>query len=472
VAIAVFVLFGLLFANLNYVQVVKADAYRNSDYNDRVRISSYERPRGVILVGNTPIAESVDTQDRYRYLRKYPQGTLYAQVTGYQSMIYNNTEMEAAENPDLSGQSDKLFVRRITDMLTGKKSKGANVSLTLNDAVQKATAEALGDRKGAAVSIDPRTGEILSLVSMPTYDPNPFASHQDAPQKEAFKTLSANPDKPLLNRALRQTYPPGSTFKVVMATALVEAGYKADTVVDAPTEFTPPQTTNAIRNYDGLPCGNGKVTLSYALEKSCNTVFAKLGVEKVGADKLKAKARAFGFGDERKIPILASSSETGDIVDQPAVAQSSIGQRDVRMSPLQGAMIAAAVANNGELMNPHLVKEVEAPDYTTLDTTRITRLSTPMSKSTAVEVQKMMKAVVDSGTGKKAQIDGVDVGGKTGTAEDGDERQDHEWFIGYAIKDGVPVAATAVVLENAGTSSSQAAAIAGTIMKSIIEAKG
>jgi peptidoglycan glycosyltransferase len=471
VAIAVFVLFGLLFANLNYVQVVKGDDYRNSDLNERVRISSYERPRGLILVQGTAVAESQDTEGRYRYLRKYPQGKLYAQVTGFQSLIYGNTELEAAENGDLSGQSDKLFVRRITDMLTGKKSKGANVLLTLDKDVQSATAEAFGDRKGAAVALDPQTGAILSLVSMPSYDPNAFASHRDQPQKDAWKELNADENKPLLNRALRQTYPPGSTFKVVDSAVLVEEGFKADTEVDAPLSYTPPQTTNAIRNYNGLPCGNGRVTLAYALEKSCNTVFSKLGVERVGTDKLKAKAAEFGFGDERKVPTRVAASQMGEIPDKPALAQSSIGQRDVKMTPLQGAMIAAAVANNGVLMTPYLVKEVEAPDYTTLDKTRPSRLSTPMSESGAAEVQKMMKAVVDEGTGTKAQIDGVDVGGKTGTAEDGDARQDHEWFIGYAISDGVPVAAVAVVLENAGTSSSQSADIAGTIMKSVIASK-
>lgn len=471
VAIAVFVLFGLLFANLNYVQVVKGDDYRTSDLNERVRISSYERPRGLIMVEDQAIAESAETDGRYKYQRKYPQGSLYSHVTGFQSMIYGNTEIEAAENTDLSGESDKLFVRRITDMITGKKSQGANVVLTLDKEVQQATADALQDEKGAAIALDPETGEILSLVSNPAYDPNPFASHSDQPQKDAWTTLNGDDvNKPLLNRALRQTYPPGSTFKVIMSTALVEEGYQADSQVPAPDRYTAPQTTKYIENFQGETCGDGNsVTLEFALQESCNTVFAKLGVEKVGADKIKEKAKEFGFGQELKVPTEAAASATGDIPDSPAVAQSSIGQRDVRMTPLQGAMIAAAVANNGTLMTPHLVKKVEAADYTTLSTTRNKTFSTPMSDSTAGEVQKMMQAVVENGTGTKAQIDGVTVGGKTGTAEDGDARQDHAWFIGYTIVGGKPVAAVAVVLENAGKSSSSSAEIAGTIMKSIIE---
>jgi len=471
VAVAVFVLFALLFVNLNYVQVVKGDDYRTSDLNERVRISSYERPRGLIMVEDQAIAQSVETDGRYKYQRKYPQGELYSHVTGYQSMIYGNSELEAAENEDLSGESDKLFVRRITDMITGKKSKGANVLLTLDKEVQAATADALEGEKGAAIAIDPTTGEILSLVSNPAYDPNPFAAHTDQPQKDAWKKLNGdNVNKPLLDRALNQTYPPGSTFKVIMSAALVERGYKADSQVDAPNQYTAPQTTKYIENFHGETCGNGvQVTLEFALQESCNTVFAKLGVEEIKAEGIKEKAKDFGFGEKFKVPMTSAASETGDLPDDPSVAQSSIGQRDVRMTPLQGAMIAAAVANNGELMTPYLVKKVESADYTTLSTTRPKTFSNPMSDSDAGEVQKMMRAVVENGTGTRAQIDGAEVGGKTGTAEDGDARQDHAWFIGYAIVGGKPVAAVAVVLENAGTSSSSSAAIAGIIMKSIIE---
>jgi peptidoglycan glycosyltransferase len=473
VAIAVFVLFGLLFANLNYVQVVKGDDYRNDPRNERVRISSYQNPRGLILVEGQPVAQSVATDGRYKYQRKYPQAQLYSHVTGYQSMIYGNTGIEAAENSDLSGQSDKLFVRRITDMLTGRKSQGANVLLTLDKEVQQASSDAMEGTRGAAISLDPRTGAILSLVSNPTFDPNPFASHNDEPQQAAMKADEAAAAKPLLDRALSQTYPPGSTFKVVMSTALIEdEGLKADTEVAAPNQYTPPQTTKFIQNFEGESCGNGvTVTLLYALEKSCNTVFAKLGVEQVKADGIKKTAANFGFGKSFDVPLNVAASETGDIPDDPAVAQSSIGQRDVRMTPLQGAMIAATVANNGEEMTPYLVDKVEAADYTPLSKTTPKRFATPMSSSTAAELQKMMKAVVDSGTGKRAQIDGVEVGGKTGTAEDGDARADHDWFIGYSIVDGQPVAAVAVVLENAGESSESSAQVAGTIMKSIIAQK-
>lgn len=469
VAIAVFVLFGLLFLNLNYVQVIKGDDYRNNPANRRVQISTYERERGAIVVDETAVAVSEETTGRLKYQREYPADDLYAAVTGYQSLTYGSTGIEAAENDVLSGQSDKLFVRRVSDMITGRKARGANVVLTLDKEVQQAAFSGMGSRKGAAVALDPRTGEILAMVSTPSYDPNPFASHQDAPQKDAFSRLNADRDKPMLNRALNESYPPGSTFKVVMSTALLKRGLSPDSQVEAPDSYTPPQTTNAIRNFAGESCGNGRVTLEYALTKSCNTPFARLGVETVKAEGIKDQAREFGFEtDDLEVPLRTSSSRIGDIPDPPATAQSSIGQRDVRMTPLQGAMIASAVANDGRLMRPYLVKEIQAPDYSTLETTRPKQFSRPMDAGQARDLQQMMQSVVEEGTGRQARVSGATVGGKTGTAEDGDERQDHEWFIGFAIAGGKPIAAVAVVLENAGTSSSQAAAVSGKIMRAIL----
>ena len=473
VAIAIFVLFGLLFVNLNYVQFVKGDEYRRNPGNARVRISDYERARGAIVVDGQAIATSKETSGKLKFQREYPAGKLYGQITGYQSLIFGNTGIEAAENPVLSGDDDRLFVGRVSALVTGEKPRGGNVVLTLDKEVQQTTTEVLGDQPGAAVALDPRTGAILGLVSNPSYDPNPFASHSDAPQQEAFKELNADPSKPLLNRALNETYPPGSTFKVVMSSALLKEGFTPDTVVDAPDRYTPPQTTKFIQNFAGESCFGGKATLQQALTISCNTPFAKLGVEKVGADRIRAQAKLFGFTDDQlKVPLKASPSEVGPMGDPPAVAQSSIGQRDVRMTPLQGAMIAAAVANNGSLMRPYLVKEVQAPNYSTLDTTRPSEYSQALSSSQAQDLQQMMESVVRNGTGKKARISGVVVGGKTGTAEDGDERQDHDWFIGFAMVGGEPVAAVAVVLENAGKSSSTAAQIAGTVMRSVISQRG
>jgi penicillin-binding protein A len=472
VAIAVFVLFGLLFANLNYVQFVQGDELRDDPTNKRVQLQEYDRQRGSIVVDGAAIATSTETTDRLKYLRGYPARGLYSHVTGYQSPLFGTAGIERTEDAVLSGDDDRLFVRRVSDIITGRQPRGGNVVLTLDRQVQQAAFEALGGRKGAVVALDPKTGRILGLVSGPTFDPNPLAAHENSTQQKAWAALNADPDKPLLNRALRQTYPPGSTFKVIVSAAALKDGMTADTRVDSPLQFTPPQTTKFIQNFDGSSCGGDTVTLKRALTVSCNTAYAKLGVE-LGAEKVTNMAREFGFEQEGlSVPLAVSTSRLGDIPDPPALAQSSIGQRDVRMTPLQGAMMAAAVANNGSLMKPYLVQEVQAPDRSTLDSTRPKEQSQPLSPEQAAQLQEMMVSVVENGTGRRAQIDRVEVGGKTGTAEDGAERQDHSWFIGFAIVDGVPVGAVAVVLENAGTSSAPTAEVAGDVLKRIVATRG
>jgi peptidoglycan glycosyltransferase len=474
VAIAVFILFGFLFANLNYVQFVQSAALSSDPHNKRVTISSYERERGAIVVDGQPIAYSKETDDRLKYQRIYTDGDLYAGITGYQSTRYGLSGIELAENDMLSGEDKRLFAGRLSDLLTGRTSRGGNVVLTLDSKVQKAAFDALGNRKGSIVALDPSTGAILAAVSSPSYDPNPLASHRDTDQTKAWSSLSRDPNKPMLNRAFRETFPPGSTFKIVTAAALLKKGYTPDSILEAPNQYTPPQTTKYIQNYHGEICGNGKTSsLMNAFTVSCNTPFAKLGTEEVGGEALREEAKAFGFeDDDLKTPLSVAESFVGPLADPPSVAQSSIGQRDVRMTPLQGAMLAAAVANNGTLMCPYLVKEVQAPDYKTLERTQPESLSQPLNTDQAGMLQNLMMSVVENGTGKKAQVSGVQVGGKTGTAEDGDERQDHDWFVGFAMKDGKPLVAVAVVLENAGISSATAAKMAGAVIRTAVAGKG
>jgi len=470
VAVAVFVLFGLIFANLNYVQFVRADELRNHPLNYRVRISDYERERGAILVEDQVVAQSKPTGGRLKYQREYPAGPLYAHVTGFQSLTYGLAGIEGAENPVLSGNDDRLVFDRIAALFTGEKPRGGNVVLTLDKEVQQVAARAIGDRKGAVVALDPTTGAIQALVSVPTYNPNPFASHADGPQKKAWESLNGDPDKPMLNRALNESYPPGSTFKVVVSAALLAEGYTPDSRLESPDRYKPPQTTQQIQNFDATSCFGGNATLEQALTVSCNTTFAKAGVEVLGADKIRAQAEKFGFGndDKLRVPMTVSPSKVGSLDDPPAVAQSSIGQRDIRMTPLQGAMIAAAVANDGVLMRPHLVKEVQAPNYSTLERTEPEEYAQPLSSGHAADLRTMMESVVSDGTGQQARISGAAVGGKTGTAEDG-SRPDHSWFISYALVDGKPVAAVAVILENAGTSSSEAVVVARQVMRAMID---
>ncbi|WP_406039351.1 penicillin-binding transpeptidase domain-containing protein [Micromonospora sp. NBC_00898] len=492
VGVVVMILFGLLFANLNWIQAYKADAYRNSDYNGRVQVAEYERKRGNIEVGGTAYALSKETGGKLRFLRTYPGGETYAHVLGYKPVNLAETGIERTENDFLAGTSDQLIANRVKDMFTGDETGGGNVLLTLSKRAQDTAFKQLQDnqvgaKRGAAIAIDPRTGAVQALVSMPSFDPSPLASHDTNEAAAAYNRLEQDPDKPLANRALSETLPPGSTFKIVVAAAALENGLSKETRIPAGQSWTPPTSGQPIKNAADSICPQDQVTLIQAVTESCNTGFAQLGV-KLGADKVKEKARQFGFeqGDltvgqlnEGGLPVAAS--RTGDMTapggatDPAALAQSSIGQRDVRMTPLQGALVAASVANGGSQMRPYLVKQLLAPDRTTsYYTAKPRELRRPVSGQVANDLRDMMVSVVQNGTGKSAAINGYTVGGKTGTAQSGPNTPDHGWFIGFALdKNGNPVSAVCVELEQAGSGGShEAARIAGKIMQAAIADSG
>ncbi len=494
VGVVVIVLFALLFANLNWVQAYKADAYRTNEHNARVQLTEYQRQRGTIVLvgGQTIVAQSVATTDSLKYLRKYPLGAPFAQVVGYKTIGGGSTGIERAENDFLSGNAASLFTNRIKDMLTGNKTAGGNVVLTLSKNVQEtAYNDILNNQKGvknaAAVAIDPSTGAILALASTPSYDPNPLVSHDGDAAQSAYDKLNNDPAQPLLNRAIQDTYPPGSTMKVIVSAAALSTGqYNPQSVIPAGPSYTPIKGGGfSIHNAAPSICPGATISLIDALTVSCNTAFAQLGVS-LGADKIKAMAQGFGFEDNgltlagegnTTIPVVAS--HTGDMTgpngqdDPNAVAQSSIGQLDVRETPLQDAMIAATIANGGVQERPYLIDKLQAPDLTTTYTATPKTLRTPISGEVATQLQQMMESVVANGTGTAAQIDGYQVGGKTGTAQNGEAAGDHGWFIGFAMKDGKPIVAVCVFLQRAGLGGShEAARIAGDIMKAAIAERG
>ncbi|HEX2772327.1 MAG TPA: penicillin-binding transpeptidase domain-containing protein [Micromonosporaceae bacterium] len=491
VGVVVLVLFGLLFVNLNWVQAYKADEYRTSPYNGRVQVDEYKRKRGNIEAGGTSLATSRETDGELKYLRTYPEGPAYAHVLGYKPVNLGPTGIEHSENEFLAGTSDQLLGDRVRDLFTGNQTGGANVLLTLSRRAQEtAYAQLIDNRvgatKGAAVAIDPRTGAVQALVSMPSFDPNPLASHDNEQAQATYKKLEAREDGPLKNRALGEVLPPGSTFKVVVAAAALQNGYTKETRIPAGPSYRPPTSGSDIRNAAPGICPESSVTLNQALTESCNTGFAQLG-GKLGAETIKNTARQFGFEqedltcgrlDNDGLPVAAS--RTGDMqnpdggVDPAALAQSSIGQKDVRMTPLQGALIAAAVANNGRQMRPYLVNKLLGPDRTTTYYTADPReLRQAISPQVAADLQSMMRSVVENGTGGRAQIDGYTVGGKTGTAQVGEGEPDHGWFIGFVMKDGQPISAVAVLLESAGKGGSgEAARITGKIMQAVIRDRG
>ncbi|HEV7962239.1 MAG TPA: penicillin-binding transpeptidase domain-containing protein [Actinoplanes sp.] len=486
--VVILVLFGLLFANLNWVQAYKADKYRTSPYNGRVQVAEYQRARGVIEAGGQPLAESKATDGNLKYLRTYPQKQLYAPVLGFKPVNGAATGIEKSEDAFLAGTSNKLFADRISDMFTGNNTGGGNVVLSIKTKAQEVAYDQMihnqrGVTKGAAIAIDPRTGAVQAMVSMPSYDPNPLASHDPKAADAAYSKLTKDADQPLLNRSISETLPPGSTFKTIITAAALQNGYTENTEIPAGQTYS--HNGAVIRNAEDDTCPGSQVTLKEALTASCNTGFAQLGV-KLGADKVKKTAQAFGFeqsdltvGDLEDGGLAVAASHTGAIAnpdgsaDEGALAQSSIGQRDVRMTAMQGALIAATVANGGKQMRPYLVQQLLSPDRRSIYTARPQTLRTPIDGQVASTMQDMMQSVVENGTGTRAAISGMKVGGKTGTAQNGNDKNGnaldpHGWFIGFAFNSkGEAVSAVCVMLENVpgGHASAEAARISGLIMK-------
>ncbi|MEP6760501.1 MAG: penicillin-binding protein 2 [Sporichthyaceae bacterium] len=473
VALAVMLLFGLLLLNANYLQVVRAKELHNDPNNPRLILEEYSRERGPILVGDKAEAYSVKTDDRLKYLRKYAQGPLYAPATGFYSIVYGASGIEVDENSILAGTDDSLFVRRVIDQLTGEQVKGGSVQLTLNAKAQRAAYAGLHGRKGAVVALDPSTGAILALVSSPSYNPSLLSSHDTAKVRAAHERLTKDPDQPMLNRALRETYPPGSTFKLVTAAAALESGkFRRDSLVFNGASLDLPQTTVNLPTFDGQSCSaSGQATLEDALKRSCNPAFGKVGLE-LGANRLRKQAERFGFNRAFDVPMKSARSRFPLNTDPPQTAQSAIGQFDVRATPLQMAMVAATIGNRGVLMNPFLVREVRAPDLSVLNTTRPHEVGQVVSPQTADTLAQMMVTVVEQGTGSNAKISGVRVGGKTGTAQQGANRKPHAWFVSLApIND--PKVAVAVVLEDGGgaaevSGNQLAAPIARAVMLAVL----
>jgi len=472
VAISVLVLFTLLILNVNYIQVVRADKLRQDPGNTRVLAEEYGRARGSIIAGGTQIAESVPTKDSLKYLRRYPGGATYAPITGYYSLVYGNTALERAENDVLSGNDPKLFVRHLADLFTGRDPSGGDVVTTVDRKAQEAATAGLqaGSATGAVVALDPSTGAVLALASTPGYDPNQLSSHDPKAIRAYRAKLS---DAQLDNQAINERYSPGSVFKVIVSAAALSTGkYTPATKIPPPDKLQLPNSSKKLENFNGESCNGGAdQSLIAALTISCNTAFAQLGMT-LGEDKIRSMAAAFGIDDSGfTMPLKVVPSTLGQIQGQAELAISSIGQQDVQITPIQGAMIAAAVANDGKLMRPYLVDKVRAPDLTVIDQTDPEVMSQPITSQVAAELTTMMTSVVDHGTGRKAQIPGVQVGGKTGTAQTDPEAQDNSWFVGFAT--GAHPIAVAVFIKHGGaTGGDISAPIARQVMQAYLSEQG
>ncbi|MFE1844217.1 MULTISPECIES: penicillin-binding protein 2 [unclassified Streptomyces] len=468
----------------NWLQYVQADALQKNEKNRRIAIERYAQPRGDIIVDGKPITGSKRTSGSdFEYKRTYKNGPMWAPVTGYASQAFGATQLESIEDGILTGNADQLFFRNTLDMLTGKKKQGGNVVTTLNSAAQKAAYEGLKRQggKGAVAAIEPSTGKILALASYPSYDPSSFAGNSTTTDTEAWQKLQKknNPNDPMLNRALREVYPPGSTFKVVTAAAALEHGlYKdADEKTDTPLPWVMTGTRTELKNDGNLPCKDA--TLREALRVSCNTVFGKIGAD-LGNDKMLETAEKFGFNEEQFTPVRANASVFSDDMEPSQVALSSIGQFNTATTPLQMAMVTAAIANNGSMMQPYMVDALQAPNLDTVEKTKPEELSRPMEAKNAQILQSMMETVVENGTGGNARIPGVTVGGKTGTAQHGvaNSKNPYAWFISYAkTGDGGSPVAVAVVIEDDDavrgdiSGGGLAAPIAKDVMEAVIKGK-
>jgi len=467
----------------NWLQYVQADSLKDDPKNRRVTIARYSTPRGDIIVDGNPITGSTKTSksglNDLEYKRTYKNGDMWAPVTGYASQAFGANQLESIEDGILTGDDDRLFFRNTLDMITGKEKQGGNVVTTLNAAAQKAAYNGLEKQggKGAVAAIDPATGKILALASYPSYDPSSFAGNStDVDSKNWTKLQKKNNSAdPMLNRALRETYPPGSTFKVVTAAAALENGlYRtADEKTESPLPYIMKGTTTELKNEGNIPCKNA--TMRVALQYSCNTVFGKIGSD-LGNDKMLSEAKKFGFDQEQFTPIRSSASVFSDDMNSSQTALSSIGQFNTAATPLQMAMVASAVANDGKLMKPYMVDKLQSSNLDTIAQTDPEELSQPLSSENAQILQSMMETVVKDGTGKNAQIgNGVTVGGKTGTAQHGVENSEnpYAWFLSYAkLGDGSTPVAVAVVIEddNAVRDDISGGGLAAPIAKSVMEA--
>ncbi|WP_372592866.1 peptidoglycan D,D-transpeptidase FtsI family protein [Actinotalea sp.] len=470
----VVLMFVVLMGGATWVQFVQAPDLNNDSRNVRTLYREFDRDRGPIVVAGTAVASSTEVDDAFGYQRSYADGPLYAPVTGYYSLVYRRSGLEQAMNTELNGSADSLFYTRMQDLITGRQPQGASVELTIDPVLQQAAWDALGDQRGAVVALDPSTGAILAMVSKPSYDPNVLASHDTTAVTEAWTSLIEDESDPMVNRAIAgDTYPPGSTFKLVTAAAALESGFTAETPVPAPDVYTLPGTSTTLQNFGGSSCSSsGAMTLSDALRISCNTAFAEIGVQ-LGSDALRTQAEAFGFDTELSVPLSVTPSRfpVEGAIDEAQTALSAIGQYDVRVTPLQVAMISATIANGGVEMTPYLVDTVRDQDLTVIDTTTPASLGRPISSTTAAALREMMLSVVENGTATTAQIPGVQVAGKTGTAQTTDGAAPHAWFTGFAPADD-PRIAVAVVVENGGSIGDEATGgkVAAPIARAVIQA--
>ncbi|MGX1885462.1 peptidoglycan D,D-transpeptidase FtsI family protein [Streptomyces sp. NPDC055287] len=450
VAIFCGILITALLLRVNWVQFVQGESLAQHENNPRVKIAQFAEPRGDIIVGGRPVTGSKEVAGQdFKYKRTFTDGPMYAPVTGFASQAVGMSLLEKTYDSVLSGQDDRFAFQRARDLLTGKPLRGGSVVTTIDPKAQKAAYKGLTDlgARGAVVALEPDTGKVLALASAPSYDPSVFAG-VTFKEGDRFKALDADKSKPLANRALRETYPPGSTFKILTAAAALEHGVVTD--IDAPSDAPSPYPLPLSTNRIGSEAGDGvcdKASLKTAMQYSCNNVFLD-AASKLGPDKMRETAQKFGFNEdvysEDFGDLLAYKSLYPERLDKPGTALTGMGQGSLTSTPMQMAMVTAAIANGGKLMQPYIVEKLVGPDLSPIEEHEPKLKSQAISEETAGSVREMMEFTAREGSAKGALIDGITVGGKTGTAQRGTNVRDevpYGWFVSYGKNaDGASVA--------------------------------
>ena len=469
-AIAMFAFMGALLLAVTWFQVVRADDLKTDPLNPRPALTERGKERGLIVtIDGTVVARSVKAPDSRAFIREYPEGEAFAHAVGYSSFLVGDNGLEAVYTSELRSRRD-LTISDIVAVILGQDLRPQNLEITIDSVLQRAALEALGDNRGAVIALDPRTGAVLVAVSTPSFDPNLLLGDDAAQQ---WETLLTDQSQPLIDRGTKEIYAPGSSFKTVVTATAIDTGLAGPgTTFDDPDKFDLPGSEASISNFGGRPCNDGvSVSLLEAFVRSCNTIFADLSIQ-LGAVDIGITAEALGFNSEIDFEwsIPRAVWPTDELVgDDAALAQSGIGERNVRATPLHMAMIAAAVANNGVVTNPYMVQRIFDADGQAVETAEVSELGRAMAPETASVLAQMMERVVTEGTGRQAAVPGVRVAGKTGTAT-GRGDFSNPWFIGFAPVES-PTIALAVFIEGSPSSGESATggSLAAPIASRLIE---
>jgi peptidoglycan glycosyltransferase len=462
-------LFVLLFLNLNYLQVFHREALANDPRNTRVAVKDFSQARGQIIAADgTVLAKSIPSNDAFERQRQYPTGDLFGHLTGFFSFSYGTTGIERTYRDELAGRD--LGFRNLKDVLVERTVTG-DVFLTVDKNLQQLARDALGEKRGSVVALDASTGSVLAMWSFPTYDPNPLAAHDQKQVRDTYTFLNASPAKPLQAKTYQETFAPGSTFKVITSAAALERNPEvAARVYPSLKVLDLPNTNATLPNFGGSTCGGAMPDL---LKVSCNTGFAQMGLD-LGAEALHGEASDFGFNDLPPIDLPARARSVFPSPDEfkrdlPGLAKSAIGQESVRATPLQMALVAAAVTNGGSIMKPHLLAEVKDSDGNSVKKYEPGEWKRATSPEVAQQLRDLMILVATSGTATRAQVPGAIVGGKTGTAQTTGDNA-HAWFIGFGEANGRKVAVSVIVESQEGLSEATGGRVAAPIAQQVLKA--